>query len=144
VFFLLSDIVFAKTGNKSIIQGNNACYPSVCARDNKRQHGDCARRSKSEKVGKEMKTTKSVEPWGDPNTATILVIGHDPRLLKSSAVAKHAFFINIFANLSASLKFSTDGRKHGLFLAFFSIVRVLFCQWEVFLDFGEGIVYGIS
>jgi hypothetical protein len=46
---------------------------------------------------------------------------------------------NIFANLSASLKFSTDGRKHGLFLAFFSIVRVLFCQWEVFLDFGEGI-----
>jgi hypothetical protein len=24
-------------------------------------------------------------------------------------------------------------------LQFFSIVRVLFCQWEVFLDFGEGI-----
>jgi len=30
--------------------------------------------------------------------------------------------------------------KHGHFLAFFSIVRVLFRQWGDFLDFGEGIV----
>jgi hypothetical protein len=29
--------------------------------------------------------------------------------------------------------------KHGHFLAFFSIVRVLFRQWGDFLDFGEGI-----
>ena len=31
--------------------------------------------------------------------------------------------------------------KHGHFLAFFSIVRVLFRQWGDFLDFGEGIGY---
>jgi hypothetical protein len=37
------------------------------------------------------------------------------------------------------LKFFTDGRKHGLVRSFFSIVRVLFRRWEVFLDFGEGI-----
>jgi hypothetical protein len=30
--------------------------------------------------------------------------------------------------------------KHGHFLAFFSIVRVLFRQWGEFLDFGEGVV----
>jgi hypothetical protein len=29
--------------------------------------------------------------------------------------------------------------KHGHFLAFFSIVRVLFRQWGEFLDFGEGV-----
>jgi hypothetical protein len=34
--------------------------------------------------------------------------------------------------------------KHGHFLAFFSIVRVLFRQWGDFLDFGEGIVLAIS
>ena len=32
--------------------------------------------------------------------------------------------------------------KHGHFLAFFSIVRVLFRQWGDFLDFGEGIDFG--
>ena len=31
--------------------------------------------------------------------------------------------------------------KHGHFLAFFSIVCVLFRQWGEFLDFGEGVVY---
>lgn len=35
---------------------------------------------------------KSVEPWGDPLRASILVIGQDPRLQKSGATAKHAFF----------------------------------------------------
>lgn len=35
---------------------------------------------------------KSVEPWGNLGAASILVIGHDPRLQKYGAEAKHAFF----------------------------------------------------
>jgi hypothetical protein len=37
---------------------------------------------------------KSVEPFGDPSTATILVIGHDPRLQRSPAEAEVAFFLD--------------------------------------------------
>ncbi len=34
------------------------------------------------------------KPYGDPRTATIFVIGHDPRLQRSQAEAKYAFFFN--------------------------------------------------
>lgn len=33
------------------------------------------------------------KPYGDPKTATILVIGHDPRLPKSASEAEYAFFM---------------------------------------------------
>jgi len=35
---------------------------------------------------------KAVRPFGDLATATILVIGHDPRLQRSQAEAEAAFF----------------------------------------------------
>ncbi|MEW6180952.1 MAG: hypothetical protein AB1522_13615 [Chloroflexota bacterium] len=34
----------------------------------------------------------SVQPFGDPTIATILIIGHDPRLQNSLAEAEKAFF----------------------------------------------------
>ncbi len=38
---------------------------------------------------------KSVKPFGDPKKATILVIGHDPRLQTSFAEAETAFFMDL-------------------------------------------------
>jgi hypothetical protein len=40
---------------------------------------------------------KTVKPFGDTSTATILIIGHDPRLQRSQAEASVAFFLDYLA-----------------------------------------------
>lgn len=38
----------------------------------------------------------ATKPWGDPENAKVLVIGHDPRLQDSSTVAEHALFADYY------------------------------------------------
>ena len=41
---------------------------------------------------------KTVRPFGNPGRATIMVIGHDPRLQQSQAEADVAFFFDYLAH----------------------------------------------
>lgn len=54
----------------------------------------------------------SVKPWGNIETATILIIGHDPRLQKSLAEAEHAFFFEYLE--SPRPTYGPDAAKYDL------------------------------
>jgi hypothetical protein len=54
----------------------------------------------------------SVQPFGDINSATILVVGHDPRLQRSKAEAKTAFFMDYLARPRPTRR--PEARKYGL------------------------------
>jgi hypothetical protein len=53
-----------------------------------------------------------VKPWGDPQKAEILVIGHDPRLRNSDTEAEYAFFFNFLQ--SNEPKTTKDKSKYNL------------------------------
>jgi len=55
---------------------------------------------------------KAVRPFGDLATATILVIGHDPRLQRSQAEATGAFFFDYLTRPRP--KSHTEARKYDL------------------------------
>ncbi len=65
----------------------------------------------------------AVEPYGDLCTATILVIGHDPRLQRSGARAKQAFFFEFLADPPPPP--GPAARKYGLARAVWSYVECL-------------------
>jgi hypothetical protein len=54
----------------------------------------------------------SAKPFDDIHTATILVIGHDPRLQRSKAEAKTAFFMDYLARSRPTRR--PEARKYGL------------------------------
>lgn len=54
----------------------------------------------------------TVKPFGDINSATILVVGHDPRLQRSKAEAKTAFFMDYLAHPRPTHR--PEARKYGL------------------------------
>lgn len=53
-----------------------------------------------------------VKPFGNVNTATILVIGHDPRLQRSQAEAEVAFFLDYLARPRPASR--SEARKYDL------------------------------
>lgn len=55
---------------------------------------------------------RTVRPFGDVNTATILVIGHDPRLQRSQAEAEGAFFFDYLARPRPTSR--SEARKYDL------------------------------
>lgn len=54
----------------------------------------------------------TAKPFGDPATASVLVIGHDPRLQRSQAEAEVAFFLDYLTRPWPTS--SAEGRKCGL------------------------------
>lgn len=65
----------------------------------------------------------AVSPFGDPRSASILVIGHDPRLQRSQAKAKVAFFLDYLAHGRPSSR--SEARKYDLAQALWDYVQVL-------------------
>ena len=65
----------------------------------------------------------SVRPFGDIHTATILVIGHDPRLQRSQAEAQVAFFLDYLARPRPAHR--AEARKYGLARAVWEYVNDL-------------------
>jgi hypothetical protein len=65
----------------------------------------------------------SVRSFGDIHTATILVIGHDPRLQKSQAEAETAFFFDYLAQSKPTSR--SEARKYGLAKAVWDYVGKL-------------------
>jgi hypothetical protein len=65
----------------------------------------------------------TVKPFGDINSATILVIGHDPRLQRSKAEAKTAFFMDYLARPQPTRH--PEARKYGLARAVWEYVNDL-------------------
>jgi hypothetical protein len=55
---------------------------------------------------------RTVRPFGNVNTATILVIGHDPRLQRSQAEAEVAFFFDYLARPRPTSR--SEARKYDL------------------------------
>jgi hypothetical protein len=66
---------------------------------------------------------KTVKPFGDPKTATILIIGHDPRLQRSSAEAEVAFFFDYLARPRPTSR--PEARKYDLAQAICNYVNEL-------------------
>ena len=58
-----------------------------------------------------MNATKS---FGDLQTAKVFVIGHDPRLQKSTAEAEFAFFFEYLKRYDECPTFGPDAKKYGL------------------------------
>ena len=52
------------------------------------------------------------KPWGDPETANILVIGHDPRLQETATIADYCFFADYYFQPKPEKK--NELRKYGL------------------------------
>ena len=65
----------------------------------------------------------SVRPFGDIHTATILIIGHDPRLQHSQAEAETAFFFDYLARPKPASR--SEARKYGLAKAVWDYVGEL-------------------
>ena len=65
----------------------------------------------------------TVKPFGDINSATILVIGHDPRLQRSKAEAKTAFFMDYLTRPRPTRR--PEARKYGLARAVWEYVNSL-------------------
>lgn len=62
-------------------------------------------------------------PFGDPKTARVLVIGHDPRLQESDTVAAYAFFADYFFRSEPTS--GSEKRKYGLANSVFSCINHL-------------------
>lgn len=56
----------------------------------------------------------TVRPFGDPTIASILVIGHDPRLQNSLAEAEKAFSFEHLEKYSSRPTSGPDARKYDL------------------------------
>ncbi len=56
----------------------------------------------------------SVQPYGDLNTATILIIGHDPRLQHSQAEAEYPFFFEYLKKYPSRPTYGPHSRKYAL------------------------------
>ena len=65
----------------------------------------------------------TVKPFGDINSATVLVIGHDPRLQRSQAEAQVAFFMDYLARPRPAHR--AEARKYGLARAVWEYVNSL-------------------
>ena len=65
----------------------------------------------------------STKPFGDIHTATILVIGHDPRLQRSQAEAETAFFFDYLARPRPASR--PEARKYDLAKAVWDYVGEL-------------------
>ena len=67
----------------------------------------------------------AVQPFGEFRTATILIIGHDPRLQNSQAEAEKAFFFEYLENYQARPTYGPDARKYDLAHAVWDYVNKL-------------------
>jgi len=67
----------------------------------------------------------TVEPFGDLRTATILVIGNDPRLRKGQAEAEKAFFFEYLEKYQTRPTYGPDAHKYGLAHAVWDYVNDL-------------------
>jgi hypothetical protein len=63
------------------------------------------------------------KPYGDPTTAEILVIGHAPRLQRSTTEAQYAFFMDYLENSEPSKV--TEKRKYDLAKSTYLYIRHL-------------------
>jgi hypothetical protein len=66
-----------------------------------------------------------VQPYGDLNLATILLIGHDPRLQHSLAEAEKAFFFEYLEKYQYRPTYGPDARKYDLAHAVWDYVNDL-------------------
>jgi hypothetical protein len=66
---------------------------------------------------------KAVRPFGDVRTATILAIGHDPRLQRSQAEANIAFFLDYLGHPYPTSR--SEARKHDLAKALWEYINEL-------------------
>jgi hypothetical protein len=62
----------------------------------------------------ESQKISSVHPFGDLNTATILIIGHDPRLQHSQAEAEYPFFFEYLKKYPSRPTYGPDSHKYAL------------------------------
>lgn len=67
----------------------------------------------------------STKPFGNLKTATILVIGHDPRLQKSLAEAEKAFFFDYLEKYDERPTYGPDASKYDLAHAVWNYVNYL-------------------
>jgi hypothetical protein len=67
----------------------------------------------------------AAKPYGNINTANIMVVGHDPRLQSSPAEAEYAFFLNYLDKFSATPTYGPNKRKYGLARAVVDYVSYL-------------------
>lgn len=67
----------------------------------------------------------SVQPFGDPTIASILIIGHDPRLQNSLAEAEKAFFFEYLEKHQVRPSYQPDARKYDLAHAVWDYVSEL-------------------
>jgi hypothetical protein len=63
-------------------------------------------------ISEQEESMSTVKPFGDINSATILVIGHDPRLQRSKAEAQVAFFMDYLAHPRPTHR--PEARKYDL------------------------------
>ena len=66
---------------------------------------------------------RAVKPFGDAQTASILVIGHDPRLQRSQAEASVAFFLDYLARPRPTSR--SEARKYDLAKALWKYISEL-------------------
>lgn len=66
---------------------------------------------------------KAVKPFGDPETAKIMVIGHDPRLQRTQTQAVVAFFMDYLKDVAP--RSPSEARKYGLAKAVWDYVADL-------------------
>ena len=65
------------------------------------------------------------KPFGNPASAEILLIGHDPRLQSSQAQAEYAFFLDYLQRYAAAPTYGPEKRKYGLANALLDYVSAL-------------------
>ena len=63
------------------------------------------------------------KPWGDPKTAKILVIGHDPGLQRSQTIAEYCFFADYY--FKPKPRQANERAKYDLAASLFSCIRDL-------------------
>jgi hypothetical protein len=68
---------------------------------------------------------KATKPYGNLDKAKIMVIGHDPRLQSSQAMAEYAFFFEYLTKFSVPPGYSPDKRKYELAHAVLDYVSYL-------------------
>jgi hypothetical protein len=67
----------------------------------------------------------NVQPYGDLNLATILIIGHDPRLQHSQTEAERVFFFEYLEKYQYRPTYGPDARKYDLAHAVWDYVNDL-------------------
>ena len=72
-----------------------------------------------------MPTDAAAHPYGNPTTAKVLLIGHDPRLQSSDTVAQYAFFADHYFQHDAPPTHGPAKAKYGLAKAVFDYVAWL-------------------